>query len=321
MKDNQKQSIVKVEKTIVSFAGYKIDIHKKTAKLLFLSDKDHKHVSFGVGISVTIDLLNGQVDIKDLTPEDPSMIYIRMPIRKPLNIDKIPRPNYYPTYAGLTPEQKWIYLNWLRDLSRPVNIGYVFIYYYGLERQLLIGDFDSAFDEILFLRKYHQNSSFVSYSNSALLHSCIFRKRRDRLEEVYKLRSPDKLENIDLLIAHQLDFDLSAKNLIAASKNIRDINRRYIKSNKELFETVLEECLRQKYGNIHFPLASRYKISDLPKRQDILFANFSFPSEIRTPEIPNFFEHFEFTNEIKALFSKAHEKVKLILKNQRRSKN
>jgi len=87
---------------------------------------------------------------------------LKLPIKEPTRPDSVEPLGYYPSYAALRPEQRWVYLNWLRNVTEEVNIGYVFIYYYGLERQLLTGKFDRAFDEILKLREYHQNKSGVN---------------------------------------------------------------------------------------------------------------------------------------------------------------
>ena len=59
---------------------------------------------------------------------------------------------YYPSYKNLKAENRYVYLNWLRDVTAPIPIGYVFIFYYGLERHLLFGKFEQAFDMIVKLR-------------------------------------------------------------------------------------------------------------------------------------------------------------------------
>ena len=61
-------------------------------------------------------------------------------------------------------------------MDKEINIGYVFIFYYGLERHLFFGDAESAFDMILRLRQRHKNGSFMSYSSSALVAAHIYQK-------------------------------------------------------------------------------------------------------------------------------------------------
>jgi len=294
--------------------SHSLRLPPRTASLLYVSDEDPNTVSSGFSIGITITFIGGQPEVKTLSPGEPSTIYVRMLIKEPPDEKEVPRPNYYPTYAGLSPEQKWIYLSWLRDIVTPIDVGYLFIYYYGLERQLLIGEFGLAFEEILLLRKYHKHPSFFSYSNAALLHSCILRKRRDRLEELYRTEELGFLDNTGLLIAHHLGCDLSADSLVHTSPRIDGVNRRYMKLHPELYSTTVNEMLREHYGEADFPFAGRYDIRKLPGSQQILFANISFPQEIRTPNLPDFFGYGPFASEVKKLLNDAHERVKVKLK-------
>ena len=83
------------------------------------------------------------------------------------NIEKLP---YYPTYRSLTPEQRGIYIKFLENpFIGNVDIGYVFLLYYGLERHLIYGDYERAYKLILKLRDIYSNGSFQSYSANALV--------------------------------------------------------------------------------------------------------------------------------------------------------
>ena len=85
--------------------------------------------------------------------EEPSLIYTTLPVVFPKDKTQIPRPPYSPCYRHLSPEQKGIYLELLQNpYNGDIDIGYVFILYYGLERQLLYGDAEKAMDVILKLR-------------------------------------------------------------------------------------------------------------------------------------------------------------------------
>src|SRR5262245_9485615 len=199
---------------IIPIGECKFIVSERTAKLLFLSSEDSggedlSEVWFGKRILINIDEIGGKIETSELPAQEPSTIFVTMPIIRPPIPEEIPRPDYYPTYAELTPEQKWIYINWLQDTSAPINIGYIFLYYYVLERHLLWGEFDLAFDEILFLRKHHRHSSFLSYSGSALIHSSVFRRRHDRLEELNRSGELFSVGNEELFIAHHLGLDLT----------------------------------------------------------------------------------------------------------------
>lgn len=48
--------------------------------------------------------------------------------------------DYWPSYSSITPEARRAYLQWLEDgrLDPEANIGYVFLFFYGLERRALV---------------------------------------------------------------------------------------------------------------------------------------------------------------------------------------
>lgn len=82
---------------------------------------------------------------------------------------------YYPSYEHITPEQRRCYIEWLaagRQDADPSqrSLGYVFMFFYGLERRILVeGDRDPALlDEIVRLLQHygpaHKSRSLKSYA-------------------------------------------------------------------------------------------------------------------------------------------------------------
>ncbi len=186
-------------------------------------------------------MLGGESQVEFIGPDEPSIIYKDLPINKPIDPSIIERPSYYPTYAGLSPEQRWIYLNWLEDITEEVNnIGYVFIYYYGLERHLLIGDFDTAYQEILLLRKIHDNKSFESYSYNALLFSSAYRNRLDIAEQIMENESKNGIDNIDLLFKYRFEKDISVNDFMSSKENKRGKSSIYKSITRSL-----QSCINQ----------------------------------------------------------------------------
>ena len=100
------------ETQMVRVRGFDLIIPWRTHKLLFISNDNPKDSMLGFRFERTIDPISREV-IPQLIQLDPSTIFTRMSVQKPQDPTAIPRPGYYPTYQGLTPEQKWIYLNWL----------------------------------------------------------------------------------------------------------------------------------------------------------------------------------------------------------------
>jgi len=83
-------------------------------------------------------------------------------------------PSYYPSYQGFSPEQRHAYLTWLeKGRAGPTDIGYVFLFFYGLERRLMgEGAREDEADitaEVERLRdSYGSNHSFRRYSAELL---------------------------------------------------------------------------------------------------------------------------------------------------------
>jgi tellurite resistance protein len=87
---------------------------------------------------------------------------------------------YWPSYVTLTERCRGAYLDWLAsERNNPdTPIGYVFIYFYGLERRIIENktnenvsdqEFMSIFDEVLRLNKiFSNNRSFKAYSANLL---------------------------------------------------------------------------------------------------------------------------------------------------------
>lgn len=299
--------------------GGNLSIPDHTAKLLFISHEPNPTFQSGLRISISLEIYDGKIEVKHLSPDEPSTIFTALPIARPRQPELVPSPGYFPSYAELSPEQRWAYLNWLTNISQPINIGFVFIYYYGLERNLLIGDFDSAFDEIMILRQAHAgNQSFDIYSRSALLNSALSRKRMDRLEQLYRLVQPSRFSNTELLLAHQLGYDLGVEGLMRLAPNLRTVQKHYIKKNPYEYKVALSAVLEEEFDSPYLPFGSAYKIAEVPKRQHVLYANISFPSEIRTPALPSFVDYAPFANEACRILNLAHQRVKQELSSARK---
>jgi hypothetical protein len=88
--------------------------------------------------------------------------------------------DYWPTYERLSPEGRAAYLSWLSSPrnSTQVPIGYVFIYFYGLERRVIVDIFPTSklHHELIWIASeverllgiYGSNSSFHHYASNFL---------------------------------------------------------------------------------------------------------------------------------------------------------
>lgn len=112
---------------------------------------------------------------------------------------------YWPKFISLTPKGRGAYLNWLsgsrNDPETP--LGYVFIYFYGLERRIIVDsikegvddtEFKSLFDEILRLKGiYGSSRSFSNYSTRLLEVMCVLRPHVVSHPELEKTPQRDSL--------------------------------------------------------------------------------------------------------------------------------
>lgn len=260
-------------------------------------------------------------EISFMGAEEPSAISLSLPIKKPTDIESVERLQYYPSYSSLSPQQRWVYLNWLRNVDKEINIGYVFVFYYGLERHLFFGDAESAFDMILRLRQRHKNSSFMSYSSSALVAACIFHQRPDWF--IRYMQSISDIEElavdaIYVLAKQALGMGLTASELMKISRKVGFTNQRYIKDESVLFEQELKKLLLEKFSAEEMPL-SNFELKECPVVRQMIFANYSIDDQQRVINIPSIIENQTFSDMALELLKATHEKVKVLLRELRKN--
>jgi len=285
-------------------------------RLLFTSDADKPNAP-SLGITITIDF-SGKVNVGKNKPDDPSTIYFKAPIAEPNDFSSVPKPPYYPSYAGLSPEQRFIYLNWLSDISKEVDVGYKFLFYYGLERHLLIGDFENALDMIIRLRKNTSNNSFRWYSLRALFYTLLIKNRQDLVYKLKFLYDDEYWQEEQLWIKVITDDNITAEELIKILK-YHDINKRYINNEPKLYSDIMESLLFEKFG--HPYIESNKLIEKKPSGvySGFLYANYSFPQDIqKRNDIPKL-NTGNFFSCIIDLHNKCHELTKEKLAEKRKS--
>lgn len=111
---------------------------------------------------------------------EPALIEPRLPVSRNAPDVSQRQTDYWPSYSTISSDARGTYLKWLvsgREDPRS-DVGYVFIYFYGLERRALIDaakDVDAKGDLPLIeseverlLGLYHENRSFRGYATSFL---------------------------------------------------------------------------------------------------------------------------------------------------------
>jgi uncharacterized tellurite resistance protein B-like protein len=126
----------------------------------------------GNGQSITVQgftIYNPLSYLSNNSNPEASCIVTSLKTEKHANSNSPPLP-YYPQYSGLTPVQKGKYLLWLsRGRNDDIDeIGYAFIFFYGLERRAILEkqDCDIILPEVQrLLLRYPVSGSFNSYLN------------------------------------------------------------------------------------------------------------------------------------------------------------
>lgn len=300
-----------------------VQIPEPTLSLLWITNEDtskwQSAGSVNLQMTVSIDEKTGQPDvtIEDLSDtffSEPSLIWSQLRIEP--NNDIYDEPIYYPTYAELTPKGKYQYLSWLTDITQKTNLSYVFLYFYGLERHLVAGDYDKAVDEIVRLVKSHPEPMFVKYATNSLIAASMKRKRVDILK-----RAPFLLhEETDLALALRIlrKTTLSPEDVISLANSAGFSNKRYVKQHPELFKVELSRQIahQEKIG----ALLSVLSLKEFKTIGREVFANMSFPDEVRTQNIHLILEDQRFQKAIYTLLDTTHQVVKKQLKEKRAQK-
>lgn len=173
-----------------------------------------------------------------------------------------------PFFSGFSPDQKYVYTEFLRnpyDGSFPQY--YVFLLQCGLERQILCGKAEEAFNVMFKLRDaYKEQCSARHFSARCILYmSAISNNRKlfDRAMNSFIL--PDDLEivqDVYMFAKYKLDRPLTASDLMEMSNKFGFKNKGYINGYPKLFEETLTELMIERTRRDTLPLkkyVSSYK--------------------------------------------------------------
>lgn len=281
-----------------------------------LENKDMLFISYdsnippnhsGISIKVSFDE-KGEIVYHSTAHEkpDPSTIWVHLPIKYEENVQPL---SYFPHYIDLTPGQRYKYLTWLRNIDEPVDIGYVFLYFYGLEKHLILGDIDKAVAQIIRLREHHKNRSFQTYSQNSIIYACFMRNRPDILAKIQGKLDTTEYSNERILLAMKFGFGLSADYMVSVFKKLYKKCSKAAKEDRELFVQITEQVLTEEYGSPLFPL-SDIDPSDAVTTRVRRFCNYTFPDDVVFITTPMFDYCKSFAKKVEPIFNKSYELYK-----------
>jgi hypothetical protein len=284
-------------------------IPEPTKSLLWITSEDTSKISSPMTIKLTVSLTPDGVDSKLDDGRnffgEPSLIWTKLPVEKNSEIEK--EPMYYPSYSRISPKHRYQYLSWLRDVTQQTNLSYVFLYYYGLERHLLIGNFEQAVEEVLRLLQHHDRGSFASYAQEALIVATLHRKKYDLLEKYPFIQK--RMSNEILLLRKVLGQRVEARNLMELASSVGFTNKRCMKLRPVEFEDELQSLLAD-FEARNGPLLDLVSSDDMEYKETLIFANFSIPESIRCIKIPQILSDRRFKDAVFNLLSTTHVNLK-----------
>lgn len=257
---------------------------------------------------------NGKYKNISANENEPSAIDVELLVSK----GEVEPLGYYPSYSEMSPQQRLHFLEWLAsDLKQPIEVGYLFILLYCMERHICENDkVDEAVAIIKELRKLTDNRSFKHYSATAIIWAAHNYYRKDYLEGL----NIDKLDDTNLVLFFKLSLDgkILPYEMINRSSDLGWKNKRYIKNYPEKFEKALVHELKKEFNTDYFPapqeevrLGTRY----------LLLSNYSLPENKRQITYPEIIYSKQVGLKMQALLELAHEDVKVELRKQRKKKS
>lgn len=305
LKKNKTENIVSNKKEMQYPKVF--DLVEKVRPLLWFSD--------GQNSFKTTYIKNEYIHIylTEIDNDDPCMINTELPIKETNKYSV--ELDYYPSYSKLAPQERWIYLNWLEDVTKPIDIGFVFIFYYGLERHLYYGNYKEARDMIFLLRKFHNNESFQFYSECSLIISSLLHSDKTGFLQI--MQDIKVCNDLHLFAYKTMKVPINSTILMDISKNVGFTNHRYIKDYPSMFLEYLSCLVSSKYENGYISLKS-YEFTGTTAFPSC--ANYSIDYRCRTVEVPSLINNKKFCKDMYNLLNTTHEKVKKELREQRKIK-
>lgn len=242
-------------------------------------------------------------------------------LQSPISFEKPTPLPYWPNYHEMTSDQRGTYLNWLQDISSPIDIGYVFAFFYGLERQILVGNIDAAVAMIRKLKQTHDQPSFNAYSDNTLIFAALKKKDPQILQYVSQ-----RTKDLKTLILSKAYFSnkLTPDDIVRISKDVGWENQRYIKMYPDIFKKSISDALIDKFDTPFFEIP--HNISDVPTATVYLSnvylgknqieheeAGIKISFSMNTPlsiDIPDFSQSVEIQQPLLQVLMTAHEKTK-----------
>lgn len=247
-----------------------------------------------------------------LPKNDPSTIYINLPVRKPGADYKVEKVEHHPSYFEMDKYQRYNYLVWLPDIRKPTDIGNVYLYLCGLERKMFDGHFDAALREINLLRKFHGNRRFRMTSNRSMFHGCLLNKRKEDLENMTRSADMKVSGNYLLNMLYAGGQPLEPVHIYALTdnypffKNYRELQK-YKAADPHRFIDAIMPVMLYEFSKPFWYFYWDFEVLSLPKEEEAVFINFNLYKSLRIFEYYDIINYKPFADRVRGIIRQAYK--------------
>ena len=222
-------------------------------------------------------------------------------------------------YGAMSAEERWGYINWLNNMTSECTKDFAKLFAMSIERYVFLQEEpDKAFAMLLKLRDmYSGDREWENYTAKLILICAIVNRRKDMVEKLMDL-STQRIPGYLLSAANVLDLPLSIDHIYNLASSVGFTNKRYLKLYPDMFTDILRQALYKSYSMEKFPLKKSYFSKD--EWEEITCAENSSVEEavLRLAKMEG---SEEFKNTLCGFLKETHEKIKEILKEQRKNKS
>lgn len=244
-----------------------------------------------------------------------SCIEKNLPVGMPIS-EPIGALGYWPRYENMTPGQRGNYLSWLESGKQgPLDdIGYAFVYFYGLERRVFIDgkDADLIIPEVVrLLCCYTESGSFNGYLSRFIAFSAARRELRSITSEDFSLcfdQAPLKSYSEDLLAVilgwfYQHNLSLPGRWAFEVAKqDVRTRRSVVINRAPEQFRSLFMQKYRERFNEgLRLKAAERERLIEYhpasPSLMELGHSSAAF-AVVRIPDVLGFQSQFVHLSQI-----------------------
>ncbi len=251
---------------------------------------------------------------------DSHTIFLELPIKEYYSVDEYLKGDLFlsTSYRKMYPENRFRYLNWLSDITKPIEKSYIYLYIECLERGGLEKNIEDIIDELRVIKKFHFNinKAIVKKIDSTITLLCFYKKRIDLLFELYSNEKIDEISSPILYHCHINNIGLHTKDILLILKMLQ-FKLTIIKGFEVLFHEALSEIFKERYNIQFFPIWNYCKIEHAPiiKKR---FSNWNLNTDIGEIVYPELWYEETLNNELTELYHLSYEKFKVLKKNRKK---